>query len=193
MFDARMAYAVPANYFQNILVDGEKVGNTFAHGSMHSVFFAGDRLMLLSKGVNFKDAKEFFTSFLLIHLEKGEYQMQVNGDTFSILVDIKKPMRNLLTDAVENKQVKFNFIHESVKNRIISKERVMTSAQFKNVYGKYAGGAQTRSASIDLEGYAITVPHFAPHPFLLQLKEEFGYASNRDFQEHVIDYFRVHK
>ena len=49
-----------------------------------------------------------------------------------------------------------------------------------------------KSSSIDMEGYAITVPHFSPHPYLLQLHAQFGFGSNRDFQEHVIDYFKEH-
>lgn len=192
LFEARAAYAAPANYFQNILIDGQKIGNAFSHGAMRSVFFAGEKLMLLSKNVNFKDGKEFFTSFILAHFEPSEYVMQLKSEDFSISVNTKKTMKNLVTDATEEKSIQFNFVHSPIKGRIIAKDKVMASAQFRDIYSKYLGGAQMRSASIDLEGYAITVPHFAPHPYLLQLKEKFGYSSNREFQEHVIDYFKSH-
>jgi hypothetical protein len=43
-----------------------------------------------------------------------------------------------------------------------------------------------------MEGYAITVPHFSPHPYMIQLCKEFGYDEPRAMQEHVIDYFRAH-
>jgi hypothetical protein len=192
-FEARMAYAVPSNYFQNIVLDDERLGNNFSHGSMRSVFFSGKRLMLFSKSVNFKDGKEFFNSFLLLHLEENEYEMKIDGESFSISASASKQMKNLISGAVETKTIRFNFVHSPVKGRIVTKERVLTSSEFKTIYSKYAGGAQMRSASIDLEGYAITVPHFAPHPYMLQLKEAFGYQSNREFQERVIDYFAKHK
>jgi hypothetical protein len=59
------------------------------------------------------------------------------------------------------------------------------------VYERF-GGAQLKSASMDMEGYAITVPHFSPHPYMLQLRKEFGFAENKEFQLHVADYFRAH-
>lgn len=195
-FEARMAYAVPANYFQNIFLDGEKLGNSFSHGSMRSVFFAGDRLMLFSKNVNFRDGKEFFTSYLLLSFGPNEYEIKFEnlGENlgFAISVSTTKQMKNLITGAEEKKNIRFAFVHSPVKGRIVTREKVLTSAQFKSIYSKYLGGPQMRSASIDLEGYAITVPHFAPHPYLLQLREKFGYQSNREFQERVHEYFAAH-
>jgi hypothetical protein len=47
-------------------------------------------------------------------------------------------------------------------------------------------------ASADLEGYVVTVPHFSPHPYLLQAGAELGHPTNRHFQEHVIDYLKEH-
>jgi len=191
MFEARAAYAVPNNYFQNLTLDGERLGNSFAHGAMRSVFFAGDRLMLFSKSVSFRDAGEFFTSFLLLHLEKGEYKAALDDSELRITADVEKPMMNLITGKAERKRVGFSFVHQKVAGRIVSKEQVTQSARFREVYGRY-GGAGYKAGSIDIEGYAITVPHFAPHPYLLQLHERFGYESNRQFQEHVEDYFRAH-
>lgn len=191
MFEARAAYAVPNNYFQNITVDEERLGNSFAHGAMRSLFFAGDRLVVFSKSVNFKDGKEFFTSFLLLHLERGEYQVKKDVREIRITAQVEKPMLNLVTEKTERKKIAFTFVHQSVEGRIVSKERAATSARFKSVYQKY-GGAQMKSASMDIEGYAITVPHFSPHPYMLQLHKEFGYEDNKQFQLHVRDYFDSH-
>lgn len=191
MFEARAAYAVPNNYFQNLFVDDERLGNSFAHGAMRSLFFAGGRLMVFSKSVSFRDADEFFTSFLLLHLEKGEYTATVNDAGVCMTARLEKPMLNLVTGKPERKRIAFAFTHQKVAGRIVSKEQVAASSRFREVYERY-GGAQRKSASIDMEGYAITVPHFAPHPYLLQLHEQFGYESNRQFQEHVEDYFRAH-
>lgn len=191
MFEARAAYAVPNNYFQNLTVDGERLGNAFAHGAMRSLFFAGGRLMLFSKAVSFRDAGEFFTSFILLHLERGEYESRVGEGEIRITAQVEKPMLNLITGRPERKEIAFSFVHQKVAGRIVSKEQVTQSARFREVYGKY-GGAGYKAGSMDMEGYAITVPHFAPHPYLLQLHEMFGYESNRQFQEHVEDYFRAH-
>ncbi len=192
MFDARAAYSVPHNYFQNMYLDGERLGVAFSHGAMRSVFFADRRLMLFSKLVNSRDGREFLTSMVLLHFEPGEYSASKAGDgTLLLSADVTKPMKNLITGKVENKKVLFNFTHKPVKGRIVTREKVLTSAQFRNVYEKY-GGAQLKSASIDMEGYAITVPHFAPHPYMLQLNQDFGFASNRQFQENVGEYFNAH-
>jgi len=192
MFEARAAFSVPQNYFQNLMLDGERLGASFAHGAMRSVFFAGEELILFSKAVNHHDGREFFTSFVLAHFRPGEFSSTISGEDITIHVDAEKSMRNLVSGEMEKKRVSFNFINNSVKNRIVTKEQVVTSAQFRNVYAKF-GGATAKSASIDIEGYAITVPHFSPHPYLLQLKEQFGYESNRQFQENVVKaYFLAH-
>jgi hypothetical protein len=191
MFEARTAFAVPNNYYQNLLLNEERTGVSFAHGSMRSFFFVNDNLVLFSKNVTFKNAKEFFTSFLLLHLSPSEYVVKSQGEDITISADIEKNMRNLVTEKMEKKRIRFLFRNMPVQNRIISKEQAAASAHFRNVYGKF-GGVQAKSASMDMEGYAITVPHFSPHPFLLQLHNEFGYSSNRNFQEHVVDYFKEH-
>ncbi len=192
MFDARAAYSVPNNYFQNIFIDGERLGVMFTHGAMRSVFFAGERLMLFSKTVNHHHGHNYFTSFFLVHFEPDEYSHKVAADgTLTLSVDVSKTMKNLVTGKAEKKKILFNFANKPVKGRIVTREKVLTSSQFKSIYAKY-GGAMTKSASIDMEGYALTVPHLAPHPYMLQNHKQFGYASNRDFQEHAIDYFKNH-
>jgi hypothetical protein len=192
MFEARAAFSVPNNYFQNLFLDGERLGVTFAHGAMRSIFFIGEKLVLFSKTVNHREGKEFFTSFTLVHFNPGEYSYDLNGDEITIKADVIKPLRNLITEKMEKKKISFNFINKPVKGRIVTSEQVRTSAQFKNVYAKF-GGAGAKSASIDMEGYAITVPHYSPHPYMLQLHSQFGYSSNREFQEKLIDdYFKEH-
>ena len=192
MFEARAAYAVPNNYFQNIFVDDERIGNSFSHGAMRSVFFMGDRLVMMAKSSNFKDAREYFTSFILLHLEKSEYQASFAEGQLKITAKVEKPMMNLITGKAEKKRVTFSFLHDNVQGRIVSKDQAAASSRFKTVYEKYAGGTQMKAASMDMEGYAITVPHFSPHPYMLQLHDRFGYDENKEFQLHVIDYFKAH-
>jgi len=191
MFETRAAYAVPNNYFQNITIDEERLGNSFAHGAMRSIFFSGDRMVVFSKTTNFHDSREFFTSFLLLHLEKNEYKVTVGAGEIRIIVQVEKPLMNMITKKVERKKIAFSFLNQNVQSKIVSKDQVATSARFKNVYDNYIG-AQTKSASMDMEGYAITVPHFSPHPYMLQLHAKFGFENNKEMQLHVEDYFKAH-
>ena len=191
MFDVRAAYAVPNNYYQNLFINEERAGVSFSHGSMRSLFFVGSRLILFSKNVQHSEGLDFFTSFILLHLEKSEFSFDWQGEDLAIHAEIEKPMKNLLTEKIEKKKITFNFIHQNVKNHIVSREQVVSSTQLKNIYGHYLG-VEKKMASVDIEGYAITVPHFAPHPYMLQLHSDFGFVSNREIQEHVLDYFISH-
>lgn len=191
MFDARAAYSVPHNYYQNLLLDGERTGVTFAHGSMRSVFFVKQRLVIFSKNVKHMEGKEFFSGFLLLHLDPKEYSYELKDEELSIKCDITKPLKNLLTGKVEKKKIFFNFVHKAITNRIVSKDQIMSSSHLRSIYSKY-GGLKGRMASIDIEGYAITVAHFAPHPYMLQTYKDFGFSEHRKMQEHVLDYFRAH-
>ena len=192
MFEARAAYSVPHNYFQSLAINDEKQPGAFAHGSMRSMFFVDKRLFLFSKNVAHDQALDFFSSFLLMHFEKDEYKLELESERIVISANIEKSMRNLITNKVEKTKVEFTFVNESVKNRIVSKEQVADSGYLKGIYEKY-GGLASKISSIDLEGYAITVPHFSPHPYLLQLHKELGFESNRDFQERgVLEYFKAH-
>lgn len=192
MFEARVAFAVPKNYYQPIFLDGEKLGIGFTHGCMRSVFFAGDRLVVFSKTAQHGELKDFFMSFLLLHLEKGEYEAEVKRGTITIKANITKPLKNLVTGKVERKKVSFNFINRPVIGRIMGKQQVMQSTRYKQAYSRYAGGVKGQAASVDIYGYAVSVPHFSPHPYLVQIREELGYNQKQELQEHVIDYFREH-
>jgi len=191
LFEARAAYAMPNNYFQALVLGSEKLGNTFAHGAMRSLFFAGSRLMLLSKGVAHKDGREFFTHFVLLHLEKGEYEAKMSGEGFRISARARKMMLDLLTGGKSEMEVRFSFIHQDTVGKLVSKEQVMQDSRIKEVYKRF-GGARARAASVDMEGYAVTVPHFSPHPYMLQTHKGFGFEGNEDFQAHVPDYFKEH-
>ncbi|HIH22558.1 TPA: hypothetical protein HA238_02425 [Candidatus Micrarchaeota archaeon] len=202
LFEPRAAYAVPNNYYQPLVVNGEQTGRSFAHGATRSIFFSGKYLMLLSKTVTHTEGFEFFTSYLLAHFEKKELRVNIAGGngndghgedaSFEIAADVEKPAKNLVSGKTEKIRIQFNFIHQPVKNRIVSSERVMSSTQLKNAYGKYGAGLGTKMASVDMEGYAITVPHFAPHPYLLQLHNEFGFGSPKEMQERASEYFKTH-
>ncbi|MFA5049986.1 MAG: hypothetical protein WC501_03180 [Candidatus Micrarchaeia archaeon] len=189
LIEARTAFAVPNNYFQPLFINGGKAGVFFSHSSTRSVFFSENKLMIYSKNVNFKDGKEYFTSFVLSHFEKGEYEFGFdNKNNFYLRCSMIKPFRNLLSGEKEEKKISFNFIQGPIKNCIISKEQAETSTQFRRIYGQYSSAHQ-KLASSDMTGYVVTVPHFSPHPYMLQLHKDFGFESNKEFQENILNYF----
>ncbi len=191
LFEARVAFAIPNNYFQHLLLDGERTGNHFAHGATRSIFFSGDKLVLFSKTVGQELGQPFLSSFLFTHFEKDEYSVSYDGKDMKISVNVEKPLKNLITGEVEKRRITFNFFHQNLEGRIISKEQAVQSSHVKKIYGKH-GNVRTLFASADLEGYVVSVSHFAPHPFMLRLCKEFGFESFRNFQEHATDYFREH-
>ncbi len=108
-----------------------------------------------------------------------------------VSVDCEKPLKNLISGKVEKKRIKFDFFHQNLEGRIISKEQAMQSSYIKKSLGAH-GDPRALLASADLEGYVVSVHHFSPHPFMLQNAKDFGFDSFRQFQEHSIDYFLAH-
>ena len=194
LFEPRVGFCMPTNYFQNIILNGERLGNSFTSKSTRSVFFRGDTLYLLSKSLNIGGVGEFYTSFLAVHFQKGEYNAQIEGKKINISAKKKSKAKNILSGEVEEFEINFAFSQESLDGKIIQKSQVANSTVFSGVYGAKNTGQMPakKVASMDLEGYVITVPHFAPHPYLLKIKSELGYTTNREFQDHVIDYFKNH-
>ncbi len=190
-FDVRTAYCTPFRYYQNLKLDGEAAPIGFSHGSMRSIFFSGKRLMLFSKSVAHREGKEYFSNFVLLHLEPEEYHYEFTDDGFMLNADISRRMTNLLTGKTEVKKVFFNFVHRNLANRIVTRDQIMGSAYLKSIYSKY-GGLESSMLSVDMDGYAITVSHIAPHPYLLNLCEQLGYENRRAMQEDVMSYFKGH-
>lgn len=189
LFEARTAFAVPNNYYQPLTLDGERMSAFFSHNSTRSLFFSGERLMLYSKTVNHKEGIDYFTSFLFAHFDKGEYKVDFSNKVLTIRVDVEKSLKNLITGKTEKKRISFNFVNENLEGRILTPEQAATSTHMRAIYKKY-GGLEQKLASSDLEGYVVSVNHFSPHPYMLLHKEDFGFQTNREFQEHVMDYFK---
>ena len=191
LFEARTAFAIPNNYFQHLLLDGERTGNHFAHGATRSLFFSGKNLVLFSKTVGQEAGRPFLSSFMFTHFTPREYSVSYDGKDMRISADCEKSLKNLITGKPEKRRISFNFYHQNLEGRIISKEQAMQSSYVKKVFGK-RGNVRALFASADLEGYVVSVSHFSPHPFMLRLCKQFGFDSFRAFQEHALDYFTEH-
>jgi len=149
LFEARAAFALPHNYFQRILLDGKRMGNQFAHGATRSMFFSGDDLVVFSKTVGQETGRPFLSSFLFTHFSPKEYNVAYDGKDMKISVNVVKPLKNLITGEVEKKQIAFNFFHQNLEGRIISKEQAVQSSYVKKLYGK-RGNVRALFASADL-------------------------------------------
>lgn len=196
LFEPRVGFCAPNNYFQNLFLNGEKLGNSFTNKSTRSIFFNSTRLIMISKSLNVGGIGEFYTSYLAINFEKGEYELEVGEKQIKLSAKKRSKAKNLLSGELIEFEVSFSFLQENLEGKFIQKSQVANSTLFSGVYGQKPKGlisSDKKVASMDLEGYVITVPHFAPHPYLLKVKNELGITSNRAFQEQVINYFKEHK
>ncbi len=169
LIEARMAYATPLNYFQYLYLDGFRVGNHFSHGSTRAIFFHKERLYLISKHVKTGDGPERFTSFFAIAFEKKEYKIEKGINEIRIRVDCEKKLKNPLTGSIEVKKIEFSFVHKDILGKLLSKTEVAQSPYFKKIYGKQAFA---KAQSVDMIGFAVSVPHLSPHPYIIQCSDK---------------------
>ncbi len=194
MFELKIAFATPMNYFQNLFVNGERQPANFSHGATRSLFFSGKRLVLLSKSVAAYEGREIFSSFLLAHFEQGEYSMDINPENrIAISANAQKPAKNLLGGNVEKINIEFNFVQESLGGKLIGKNEALASTLFVNQFKRSGMDARAWLTSTEyMFDYVSSAAHFSPHPYMLRFCKELGYANQRDFQMHAADYFRAH-
>lgn len=194
MFEAKVAFAAPPSYFQNLFINGERQPGNFSHGATRSVFFAGRRLMLLSKSTATHESEEFFSSFLLAHFEPGEYSLEITPEKrIALAADVEKPARNLLTGKTEKIRISFSFAQENLSGKIMSKNTALSSTLFTNQFRRSGADALAWLNSTEyMFDYVVSVAHFSPHPYLLKFFDAFGYSSQKDFQEHTSAYFKLH-
>ncbi len=190
IFEPRVPLAVPTNYFQPILIDGEAQPKTWAHDCTRGIGVKGGRLIVISKFAAKSGFEDTLQSYYMLSASLGEIEAGVepNG-SITIRLDKAVNFQNLVDGRIEKKQVRFTFSHKPVQNAIISQEQARSNSRVQQVYGKQ-GFSLPHS---DIEDYFITVPNFFPHPYLLDQYAELGYASRRDFQiSGPMDYFKEH-
>ncbi|MEM4336209.1 MAG: hypothetical protein QXL47_04865 [Candidatus Anstonellales archaeon] len=187
LFEPKMPFARPLEYFQPIHVDGKRLSPRFSHGSTTALYFLDGKLNLLSKYVASKEGLGFFSHYLHFQLENPS--IQILEKTIRVSFSGKVKLENLVCGGVEEKNVAFTFVHEDIENRIVKKEDALTSKKLEEVYGKHG----ETFVSANIEGFTISVRHFTPHPFALQAYKEFGYGSYVDMENDVVNLFRKFK
>lgn len=194
MFEPKIAFATPLNYFQNLFINNEKMPAKFSSGATRSIFFLGKRLIVFSKSVAQEEGKEFFSHFLLAHFEPNEYSFEVaNEKRITISTNTEKTAKDLLTGKIKKINIEFAFNQNNLQGKIIPKDQALQSTLFVRQFKQGKADAQKWLTSTGyMFNYIVSAPHFSPHPYMLQLCISLGYEKQKDFQNQVFDYFRSH-
>ena len=184
LFEAKMPFARPLEYFQPVHLDGKRLSPRFSHGSTTSIYFLDGSIYLFSNHVSYSESLSFFSHYLHFKLENPSVKVSEKSVQVSFSGVVK--LENLLLGGMEEKNVSFTFVHENIENRIVKKEDALISKKMEEVYGRYG----ETFASANIEGFTVCVRHFSPHPFALKAHKEFGYGSYVDMEKDVVNLFR---
>lgn len=184
LFEPRAPYATASSYFQPMLVDGEKQPIKFSGDSTRSISIHDGNLIVISKSVAKKEAKEYLQSYYLLKFSPKEFTVSKTPNSIQFRASCKKKVKNIITGQEEEKEFAFSFNHKDISHSIIDK-KMGVSTKVREVHGEKIAQVLTS----DLENYLISVPHFNPHPYLLDCYAELGYPSRRDMQVKAWEYF----
>ncbi len=183
LFEPRTPYATASSYFQSMLVDGEKQPIKFMGDSTRSISIYEGNLILISKFVAKKEAKEYLQSYYLLKFLPKEFTVSKTPNSIQIRANCKKKVKNIITEQEEEKEFSFSFNHKDISHAIIDK-KMGVSTKVKEVHG----AKMSEVLLHDLENYLISVPHLNPHPYLLDCYSELGFPSRREMQIRAWEY-----
>lgn len=184
LFEPKMPFARPLEYFQPIHVDGKRLSPRFSHGSTTALYFSETGLCLISKYIASREGLGFFSHYLHFRLENP--QIRVLEKSISVSFSGNVQLENLIVGGSEDKNVSFTFLHENIENRIVKKEDALISKKMEEVYRRHG----ETFVSANIEGFTVSVRHFTPHPFAFQACREFGYSSYIDMENDIVNLFR---
>lgn len=184
-FEPRMQLQIPSNFYQSIVVDGQKLRNDWASGWLRVISFQNGSLYLLAHGFVRKEEKEYNLFLYQVEFKKEEYKITKEGNKINVIVDnVKKEGIDLLSNLQTSHIFSFNFIHNPTEHAFVPKNRIESSGLFRSVY---QGKVAPKPVTFDWTNYVITVPHFAFHSILHQRYKEFGFNSAIEMQHKVTD------
>lgn len=189
MLEPKMPLPVPTNYFQNLLINGEKAPNAFSHGSTRAIFFRDKKMHLLSKQAIVREGIEYMSHYLYCSFPLSELNIKVSEKECVVGFSGRKKLRNLISGAYEEKEIAFAFSHQNIEGKFTSKDRLVASQSYRAVIARHTD-LDSFLDYIGMEGYIVTVAHFAPFPYLLNLHKEYGYGSRKEMASDVSNYLR---
>ncbi|RLG17952.1 hypothetical protein DRN67_04705 [Candidatus Micrarchaeota archaeon] len=186
LFEAKAPMSVPTKYYQALQIDGSPLRNDWAPDFCRSIAFLNDGLLLVSKAV----ARSGVDTLLFYHAVKfkgNEYSFTaLGGGKFEVVVsNVKVKGMDLLRDAETVHNFDFTFKHSPTKGSKMSFASFKArSGVISNIYKRHGGMLR------ESKGHVIAVPHFAPHPYLLNEYARFGYKGKSEFQDDVSELLR---
>ncbi len=190
-FEPRMQLQMPFNFYQSIIVDGQKLRNDWASGWLRIVSFEKDSLFILAQGIQKKENKEYILFLHQLEFKKGEYRAELNesGKITLSAENIVREGTDLLTGNRSSHTYSFIFIHTPTEHSFMPKDRIESSGIYKAVYH---GKTVPKPLTFDWSNYVITVPHFAFHSILHQRYRDLGFASAIEMQHAVTNCLKSH-
>lgn len=190
-FEPRMQLQMPFNFYQSLIVDGQKLRNDWAAGWLRVVSFVNDSLFIIAHGMQKKEDKEYILFLHQLEFKKGEYKVELseNGKIILRAENIVKEGINLLSGEPASHTYSFTFIHTPTEHSFMPKDRIESSGLLKSVYH---GKTVPKPLTFDWSSYVITVPHFAFHSILHQKYRELGFSSALEMQHSVTNCLRIH-
>lgn len=190
VFEPRMQLQLPSNFYQSIIIDGQKLRSDWAGGWLRIISFNGDSLFLLAQGMRTREGKEYLVYLHRVEFKQGEFVMKEEGNRITISVkNAKKDGINLLNDQPVSHVYSFTFIHQPTERAMVPRNRIEGSALIKTIYH---GAMPQKPLTFDWTAYVVTVPHLAPYHFMHQRFKDFGYESAMAMQNAVTGLLKQH-
>ncbi|MCS7109215.1 MAG: hypothetical protein NZ903_00240 [Candidatus Micrarchaeota archaeon] len=183
--EPRMPLQIPSNFYQSVLVDGQKLRNDWTSGWLRVISFQEDSLFLLAHGLVKKEDKEYNLFLYQVEFKRGEFALSKTENKFVVSVEnVSKEGIDLITGEKSKHSFSFSFVHQPTEKSFVPRDRVESSGLFKSIYqGKIA----PKPIAFDWSNYVITVPHFAFHSIIHQRYKEFGFNSAIEMQHKVTE------
>lgn len=183
LIEPKTSFATPIKYFQDLYINNEKWPFIWRHGSTRALGFDQSNIYLLSKHL-YADEK-YFSHYLFLRFDKHEIIKKIDeSNSLQFSFNGKKEVYNLKTEILETIQIQFNFIQKPFHKT--QKQRAQNTTMYKNTYR----GENISQAASKFEDYVVTVPHFSPHPYLLNEFKKLGFEKRSDMQKAVFDYLK---
>jgi len=190
VFEPRMQLQLPSNFYQSVIIDGQKLRSDWAGGWMRVVGFEGDSLFLLAQAMRTHDGKEYIVYLHKVEFRRGEFSVNDDGNRITVSVkDVKKEGINLLNGQPASHTYSFTFIHQPTERSMVPRDRIEGSALIKTIYH---GAMPQKPLTFDWTTYVVTVPHLAPYHSVHQRFKDLGYAGAMDMQNAVTGMLRQH-
>lgn len=190
IFEPRLPMQLPSNFYQSILIDGQKLRSDWGSGWTRLVGFSNDSLCLLAHGMRTKETKEYLLYLHMVEFKKGEYSIAQEGGKIIITVkNVRKEGVDLLTDQPSSHTYSFTFTHRHTNKAMVPRDRVGNSALVRSIYH---GKLPQKPLVFDWTTYVVTVPHLAPHSLVHQRYKELGYENAMDMQNAVTELLKAH-